>query len=94
MREELLKWASGEPVLPMDQQIRFLNAFQARMNLALHAQLQALADASDPEPITLDDFPKALVSRFVSSEGRSSSTMCSSARFNGQILPRRIGFSA
>ncbi|HLQ45171.1 MAG TPA: hypothetical protein VK137_10610, partial [Planctomycetaceae bacterium] len=57
-------------VLPMDQQIRFLNEFQARMNFTLHAQLQALADASDPEPITLDDFPKALVSRFVSSEGQ------------------------
>ncbi len=57
-------------VLPMDQQIRFLNEFQARMNFALHAQLQALADASDPEPITIADFPKELVSRFVSPKGQ------------------------
>lgn len=58
-------------VLPIDQQIRFLNEFQARMNFALHAQLQAMADASDPEPITLEDFlPKELVSRFVSAEGK------------------------
>ena len=39
------------------------------MNFALHAQLQALADASNHEPITLDDFPKELVSRFVSPSG-------------------------
>ncbi len=57
-------------VLPIDQQIRFLNEFQARMNFALHAQLQAMSDASDPEPITLADFPKELVSRFVSAEGK------------------------
>jgi hypothetical protein len=57
-------------VLPIERQIRFLNEFQARMNFALHAQLQAMADASDPEPITMADFPKELVSRFVSPEGQ------------------------
>lgn len=55
-------------VMELDQQVRFLNEFQARMNFALHRQLEALAAASDPEPITLQDFPSALVSRFVSSE--------------------------
>lgn len=55
--------------LPLDRQIQFLNAFQVRMNVALHRQLQALAEASNSEPITLDDFPPELVSRFVSSDG-------------------------
>ena len=55
--------------ISVERQIRFLNEFQARMNFALHAQLQALADASNHEPITLDDFPKELVSRFVSPSG-------------------------
>ena len=57
-------------IMPVEPQIHFLNEFQARMNFALHAQLQAMADASDPEPITLADFPKELVSRFVSPEGQ------------------------
>lgn len=56
--------------LPVDRQIKFLNEYQARMNFALHAQLEALAAASDPEPITLSDFPKELVSRFVSPQGQ------------------------
>jgi hopanoid biosynthesis associated RND transporter like protein HpnN len=56
--------------LPLERQVRFLNEFQGRMNLALHAQLQALAEASDSEPITLADFPKELVSRYVSPEGK------------------------
>lgn len=56
--------------LPLERQVKFLNEFQARMNFALHAQLQALADASNHEPITLADFPKELASRFVSQEGQ------------------------
>ena len=56
--------------LPVERQMKFLNEFQARMNFSLHAQLQALAEASNPEPITLEDFPPELVSRFVSSDGR------------------------
>ncbi len=55
--------------LPVENQMKFLNEFQARMNFSLHAQLQAMADASNHEPITLDDFPKELVSRFVSPAG-------------------------
>jgi predicted RND superfamily exporter protein len=55
--------------LPLERQVRFLNEFQARMNVALHTQLQALAAASDHEPITLQDFPSELVSRFVSPDG-------------------------
>lgn len=56
--------------LPLDTQVVFLNEFQVRMNVTLHAQLQALAEASDPEPVTLDDFPPGLVSRYVSPEGK------------------------
>ncbi len=57
-------------ILPIDRQVKFLNEFQARMNLALYAQLQAMSNASDPEPLTLEDLPKELVSRFVSAEGQ------------------------
>lgn len=56
--------------LPLERQVKFLNEFQARMNFALHAQLEALAEASSDEPITLNDFPKELTSRFVSPEGQ------------------------
>lgn len=57
--------------LPLEQQISFLNSFQARMNVSLHAQLQSLADVSDPEPLTMADyFGRELVSRYVSSEGK------------------------
>ena len=56
--------------LPLERQIRFLNEFQAKMNIALHSQLQALAEAANPEPITLADFPKELVSRYVSPQGK------------------------
>lgn len=57
-------------VMALDDQIRFVNEFQARMNVALHIQLESLAAASDAEPITIGDFPAELVSRFVSSQGK------------------------
>ncbi len=68
--EDLDNFLERFAVLPIDKQMQFLNEFQARMNFSLHAQLQGMADASDPEPITLADFPKELTSRFVSSAGK------------------------
>lgn len=57
--------------LPVDKQMSFLNQFQQRMNVSLHAQLQSLAAASDPEPLTMADyFGRELVSRYVSAEGK------------------------
>jgi hopanoid biosynthesis associated RND transporter like protein HpnN len=55
----------------LETQMRFLNEFQARMNLSLHSQLQQLADATDSEPLTLADvLPPELISRFVSPKGQ------------------------
>jgi hypothetical protein len=55
----------------LEAQMRFLNEFQARMNLSLHSQLQQLADATDSEPLTLADvLPSELISRFVSPTGQ------------------------
>ncbi len=51
-------------------QILLLKQFDHRSVAALLAQLKAIAAASDPEPVTLDDLPQALTSRYVSPEGQ------------------------
>ena len=51
-------------------QVMFLGEFQYRMAYALLAQFQAIAAAANPEPVTLDDLPPELRSRFVSSDGK------------------------
>lgn len=51
-------------------QLRFLGEFEYRMSYALLAQFQALAAASDPEPVEVADLPAELRSRFVSQEGK------------------------
>lgn len=56
--------------LSLEGQMAFLGGFQARMSAALLAQLQALAAASNSLPVTLDDLPHELTSRFVSSSGK------------------------
>ena len=56
--------------LSVAQQTRFLHEFQARTTAALLGQLQALAGATDPRPLTIDDLPPALISRFRSTEGQ------------------------
>ena len=51
-------------------QVMFLGEFQYRLEYALLAQLQAIASASNPEPVTADDLPHELRSRFVSSDDK------------------------
>lgn len=51
-------------------QMAFLTEFQYRVAYALLAQFQALADASDPEPVVPADLPEELMSRFVSPQGK------------------------
>lgn len=51
-------------------QLRFLGEFEYRMSYALLAQFQAIAAASDPEPVDVDDLPAELRARFVSPEGK------------------------
>ena len=52
------------------QQIQRLTEFQARLRGSILAQFRLLADAADPEPLTLDDLPTELTSRFVSRSGK------------------------
>ncbi|WP_373653619.1 MMPL family transporter [Schlesneria sp. DSM 10557] len=54
----------------LQRQMEFLGEFQYRMAYALLAQFQAIASASNPEPVTADDLPIELRSRFVSPQGK------------------------
>ena len=51
-------------------QIVLMQGYEYRMLTALLRQFQELRSAAELEPITLDDFPPELVSRFVSPDGR------------------------
>ena len=54
----------------LQEQMTFLGEFQYRLAYSLLAQFQAIAAASNPEPVTADDLPPELRSRFVSPEGK------------------------
>ena len=56
--------------LELSQQSELLTGYQFGMVSALLGQLNMLNSAANPEPITLDDFPKELSSRFVSKDGK------------------------
>jgi uncharacterized protein len=56
--------------LELPGQVQFLTEYQYRMTAALFAQFRAIAEASDPEPVTLADLPPAMTSRFVSAQQR------------------------
>jgi len=47
-----------------------LGEFQYRLAYSLLAQFQALAAASDPEPVTTKDLPPELLARYVSPQGQ------------------------
>ncbi|HID21044.1 MAG TPA: hypothetical protein EYP14_01400, partial [Planctomycetaceae bacterium] len=64
------RFLDGLERLGLPEQVALLGTFQMQMAHALLAQFQALAAMSDPEPVTLEDFPPELVSRFVSSDGK------------------------
>lgn len=51
-------------------QVTFLTEFQYRMSYALLTQFQAIAAAANPDPVTADDLPPELRTRFVSPEGK------------------------
>lgn len=52
--------------LEIDQQVQLLMQYQGRMTAALIYQLRRLHEAANSEPITIEDFPSELASRFVS----------------------------
>ena len=54
----------------LQDQLMFLGEFQYRMAYALLAQFQAIEAASNPEPVTADDLPADIKSRFVSADGK------------------------
>lgn len=54
----------------IQEQMTMLGEFQYRLCYSLLAQFQALAAASDPEPVTTEDLPQELLSRYVSPKGK------------------------
>ncbi|MBX3448797.1 MAG: MMPL family transporter [Planctomycetaceae bacterium] len=56
--------------LRLVDQMRFLGEFEYRLSYSLLAQFRALADASDPNPVTIADLPTALSDRYISDGGR------------------------
>lgn len=63
------QFLNGFSELSTQDQMMFLGEFQYRMAYALLAQFQAIAAASDPEPVEASDLPPELKSRFVSPRG-------------------------
>jgi hopanoid biosynthesis associated RND transporter like protein HpnN len=55
--------------IPLEYQVQLLTGYQQGMLMALHRQFQAVAAISDPVPISANDFPDALRSRYVSDQG-------------------------
>ncbi|MBC8289732.1 MAG: MMPL family transporter, partial [Planctomycetes bacterium] len=54
----------------LEEQVTVLSQYQQLLAASLLAQFQALRSAADPDPVTVDDLPAALATRFVSKEGR------------------------
>ncbi|MFP6764040.1 MAG: MMPL family transporter, partial [Planctomycetaceae bacterium] len=52
-----------------DSQQQVLEEFQTRMGSSLLTQLRKLRDSANPEPVTVDDLPPELATRFISREG-------------------------
>lgn len=55
--------------LSLEQQMQVFGGYQQGLLMSLHRQFQMLAAISDPRPISPQDFPEALRSRFVSKTG-------------------------
>lgn len=56
--------------MPFPKQMELLTRYQMQMTADLLARLRGLAAATDPDPVTVTDLPKALASRFVSPGGK------------------------
>ena len=56
--------------MTLETQMSLLLGYEHRMLGDLRFELQLLAAASNPDPVTLEDFPSELTSRFVSSDNR------------------------
>jgi len=56
--------------MSLSQQVAFVRGYEQRSATALLMQLQSIYAAADSEPVTLDDLPAELTSRFVSPQGK------------------------
>lgn len=56
--------------LELNDQSRVLMEFQQRTTAALLGQFRQLSEVADSEPVTIDDLPAELTSRFVSAQGQ------------------------
>lgn len=56
--------------MDLQEQVMVLAEFQYRLAYSLLAQFQALAQASNPEPVTVADLPAELTARYVSPRGQ------------------------
>lgn len=68
--QNLDRFLEALDAMSIREQMTVLAEFQYRLGYALLAQFQALEAASDPDPVTVDDLPAALRSRFVSAQGK------------------------
>ncbi|MEX0700553.1 MAG: MMPL family transporter [Planctomycetales bacterium] len=64
------RWLDDFDQLTSEQQFAFLGEYQLRLKSSLLGQFQALAAASNSQPVTIDDLPPALTTRFVSPQGK------------------------
>ena len=55
--------------MSMQRQVDFINDYQTRMSGALLGQLQILANATHPDPVSLEDIPPEIRSRFLNDQG-------------------------
>lgn len=65
----LTQFLAGLKLAPPEQMGMLLGGYQQAMTLALHGQFQALLAVADPRPVSPNDLPEALRSRYVSPAG-------------------------
>ncbi|TWU12925.1 putative membrane protein YdgH [Symmachiella macrocystis] len=56
--------------LTAEEQVKLIAAYEDRMTADLLSQLYEIRDASDVQPVTIDDFPETVRSRMVSDKGK------------------------
>jgi hypothetical protein len=59
----------GFEKLPVERQVEFLGSYQYAMLTALRTELEQIAAAADPTPVTVEDLDSAIRDRFVSPQG-------------------------
>ena len=68
--KNLDEFLDGLTTIPLHQQLIFFGQYQYQMSYALLSQFQAIAAASNPDPVSVGDLPPELKDHFVSPQGR------------------------